>query len=326
MPQSTSSSTVNDTLLVDFNLKAHDFDNYLAPLNENLVELKSAYELVRVLNKSCYLMRRLYHSVDTAETTTTSSSSSSTEQERFVVLKRLNKSLHMNLSCKSLVPFGEQRVPHMCQLLKYYESDNSLFLCVEYAPMGRLFNYLELLLKTSGGDSSFKLNLRKSSEQMLVDSTTTTTTTTTKPPPTHRKSFSVQCDPHSAMNASESAVKHENNSELLRGGAAARSPFTKAYFAQCAVWLRQLLEAMRHLHKMGIVCKDLRTDNLLMSADGDLRLTFISEWNVVERQLNEEAVQCFYVAPGIYSVFDSFRIATFETNIHSTTMAIFQQN
>lgn len=49
---------------------------------------------------------------------------------------------------------------------------------------------------------------------------------------------------------------------------------------------------------MGIVRKDLTTDDLLLTDKGDVVVTYTSKWNLVDERLNRRAVNEFYAAPG----------------------------
>lgn len=70
------------------------------------------------------------------------------------------------------------------------------------------------------------------------------------------------------------------------------------YQDQAKVWLAQLLSALRNLHEMGIVRKDMTTDDLLLSSTGDVVVTYASKWNLVDERLNRRAIDEFYSAPG----------------------------
>lgn len=66
---------------------------------------------------------------------------------------------------------------------------------------------------------------------------------------------------------------------------------------QIKIWLAQLIIAVKSLHKIGLLLKDLNWRNLLLDKNGNLLLTYFSSWNLVERKLNENAKDEMYVAP-----------------------------
>lgn len=70
------------------------------------------------------------------------------------------------------------------------------------------------------------------------------------------------------------------------------------YFNQVKIWLAQLYIAIKSLHDIGMICKDLRPDNLLLSSSGQLVLTYMSRWNLVDEKISKDSVKNFYVAPG----------------------------
>jgi serine/threonine protein kinase len=81
--------------------------------------------------------------------------------------------------------------------------------------------------------------------------------------------------------------------------------------------LAQLLVCLKSLHDLNIICKDIRPDNLLLSTNRDLVVTFFSKWNLVDEILNPDAASNFYTAPGnskIYSKID--RKITVEATYH----------
>ena len=56
-------------------------------------------------------------------------------------MKRLQKSCSPNVTASCIVPDAGQ-VPFMCRLLKYFETETTIFLLIEYVPHGRLFQHL----------------------------------------------------------------------------------------------------------------------------------------------------------------------------------------
>lgn len=74
---------------------------------------------------------------------------------------------------------------------------------------------------------------------------------------------------------------------------------TLEYQKQVKVWLAQLLCALRNLHEMGIIRKDLMVDDLLLAKNGNLVLTYVSKWNLVDERVKKQSIKEFYAAPGI---------------------------
>jgi hypothetical protein len=63
-------------------------------------------------------------------------------------------------------------------------------------------------------------------------------------------------------------------------------------------WLAQVFCCLNNLHRLGIVCKDLGPENLLLSAKGQVVLTYTSKWNLVDEKVDRDLVMDFYAAPG----------------------------
>ena len=74
------------------------------------------------------------------------------------------------------------------------------------------------------------------------------------------------------------------------------------YQKQVKLWLAQVLCALRNLHEMGIVCKDLTSDDLVLSQSGDILLSYVSKWNLVEESIKKRAIDELYCAPGISNI------------------------
>ncbi len=55
--ESTNSNIANDWILSDFNLSSHDFSSQLTFISGNLFDLNFCYQLCRVLNTNCMLMK-----------------------------------------------------------------------------------------------------------------------------------------------------------------------------------------------------------------------------------------------------------------------------
>jgi hypothetical protein len=428
---STLSSTpniLNDWILSDFNLLSNDFNNELSLISGTLFELNFNYKLYKVLSPNCMLVKQ--------RQATTGQPVKQFGNQKFV-LKRLQKSSNPSVTKRSIVPFGKN-VPFMCQLIKYYENDSTIFLLLEYHPFGRLFSYLDYLaengsaflknlnefqkelkkyqqLKHTSSDQhrrlSFSLEHYKAFRGESVDqddvhrrrskslrtaqmnansSLSNEQNSQTKSLLTEilldqiefiddlnenkeafcsNKSFSssssgLSSSTNSISGEKKNAIKEVENQiefpslEQRQQKAQQKeelnttkwskkilsNPFktlfnssknkdnliasfkstpnlgtnnnankqtdvhlnikeehkheSDPYFVQIRLWLAQLLLAIRGLHELGIVCQDLRPDNLLLSVKGQLCLTYTSRWNLVDELLSKDSIINYYCAPG----------------------------
>ncbi|XP_075223191.1 ribosomal protein S6 kinase delta-1 [Lycorma delicatula] len=67
-------------------------------------------------------------------------------------------------------------------------------------------------------------------------------------------------------------------------------------------WAAQLLIAINALHNVGIICRDLNPDNILVH-DGSIRLTYFCQFAGVEPPVDYKAVKKLYCAPEVSSIF-----------------------
>jgi hypothetical protein len=147
LPRSDS-HVLNDWVLSEFNLLSNDFNSSLAFIAGNLFDLNFNYKLNKTLNmcsSKCFLME---------------TRNNNTNNLKFV-LKCLQKSSNPDLTVKCQVPTLNQ-VPFMCKLNKYYESDFTIFLLIDYCNFGKLTDYLDILAEHG---SSFLNKLKQNSNQ-----------------------------------------------------------------------------------------------------------------------------------------------------------------
>lgn len=68
-------------------------------------------------------------------------------------------------------------------------------------------------------------------------------------------------------------------------------------------WAAEMIIAVGTLHSVSILCRDLNPNNILLSEDGHIRLSYFGKWRQVERKpCDKKAVSRLYVAPEMSQV------------------------
>ena len=319
------------------------------------------------------------------------------------------------MASKSIVPFTNNSIPFMCSLIKYFESEDSIYLLLDYHPLGCLYSHLDAFFdrpeafledalankllsnRISSTDdlatkkehissssnnnnnqqrqssvplsnsvdanhrqiihprrrfSSYALLNRNRSftclHSLSIQSATTSVSSNIKRrtvssaisdwvvPPSpgiklaeiELKNMALKDDDVLMTNSSSSSNNRSHSTSSLSSSASFTSCTTttandetkqKAEInshklspvklinnnlnnsvkrSQIRDWLAQLFCSLKALHNMGVVCKDLGPRNLLLSSKGQLVLTYMSKWNLIDERVSRELAQDFYIAPG----------------------------
>ncbi|KAH3851307.1 hypothetical protein DPMN_093787 [Dreissena polymorpha] len=67
-------------------------------------------------------------------------------------------------------------------------------------------------------------------------------------------------------------------------------------------WAAEMIVAVSRLHALGIICRELKPDNILLGDHGHATLTYFCQINQVPKSLDFEAVGNFYVAPEVIGI------------------------
>ena len=70
------------------------------------------------------------------------------------------------------------------------------------------------------------------------------------------------------------------------------------------MWAAEIVVCLSSLHSAGIICKDLRPQNILLAEGGHIRVTYFSQWKCLEQELDQYACEHFYTAPEVTGVND----------------------
>uniref|UniRef100_A0A8D3D6W2 Ribosomal protein S6 kinase like 1 n=1 Tax=Scophthalmus maximus TaxID=52904 RepID=A0A8D3D6W2_SCOMX len=72
--------------------------------------------------------------------------------------------------------------------------------------------------------------------------------------------------------------------------------------AEVRVWGAQILLALESLHQQGILCRDLNPRNVLVTSNGKVCLTFFGQWSEIQSEIGSKAMEQMYCAPEIGGV------------------------
>ncbi|EDO32267.1 predicted protein [Nematostella vectensis] len=219
--------------------------------------------------------------------------------------------------------------PFMVRLYSHYETANSIFLLLEHARGGRLWDYLsgfirpiesqQYVLSTTDsqdavrtnslGDDLDKVNLEECvGNDLDVKFPQSRYSRTPSPIPGNSSGHSKNTTIRSRNGVSSGTNKTEGTESRKGSSLFAR---LDEYFnsSPCHVpeeyirtWMAEVVLALSHLHSTGIICRDLNPHNLLLDESGHILLTYFSVWDEVERHVDESAREQRYCAPELSSL------------------------
>ncbi|OCT68153.1 ribosomal protein S6 kinase-like 1 [Xenopus laevis] len=202
--------------------------------------------------------------------------------EATFVLKSLIKSGRSGHGAVTIIP---QCVPFMVQLQRFYVSDDSLHLQLQYIPGGCLWDQLRKY-QTNGQSTDFRqtsiLPTSGPTQPLGPDNDCQSLATLVQSPTGH---LTELCNP-----------RPSNSNGLCSGSSGCISE------SQVRLWGAQLILALETLHQEGVLCRDLNPRNLLLEDNGDVYLTYFGQWREVENSYCPEAAEHLYVAPEVLGV------------------------
>ncbi|XP_046571103.1 ribosomal protein S6 kinase delta-1-like [Haliotis rubra] len=82
-----------------------------------------------------------------------------------------------------------------------------------------------------------------------------------------------------------------------------RNPETFKLPESCIkTWAAEIVCAISRLHALGVICRDLRPDNVLLGDKGHILLSYFCQMTLIDKQVDPEAVDNLYVAPEVSSI------------------------
>uniref|UniRef100_A0A8C4VJ71 non-specific serine/threonine protein kinase n=1 Tax=Gopherus evgoodei TaxID=1825980 RepID=A0A8C4VJ71_9SAUR len=241
------------------------------------------------------------------------------------ILKSLPKSHVETRERQTIIPHG---VPFMAKLLRYYVSEDSIFLHLEHVQGGTLWSHLHSRPRLQQGSCDGPSSLIPKSNSVLVGhgeeqrvGTCLGPTRSPVAPPGQR-----QLHPGTTLHSSSKSYWCDSGGkELLRSISRAQEGADHGQHpiaGQCGppahrsfqgdgqgswdvneelirLWAAEMLLALEGLHQQGVLCRDLNPRNLLLDGAGHIRLTFFGQWTEVEPQCCSQALEDMYSAPEV---------------------------
>ncbi|XP_046904140.1 ribosomal protein S6 kinase delta-1 [Hypomesus transpacificus] len=87
-----------------------------------------------------------------------------------------------------------------------------------------------------------------------------------------------------------------------RGREAARAGGWGLPEGKVRLWGAQILLALESLHQQGVICRDLNPNNILLTNNGKVCMTFFGQWSEVQLEISSMAMEQMYCAPEIGGV------------------------
>ncbi|XP_032294838.1 ribosomal protein S6 kinase-like 1 [Drosophila virilis] len=218
-----------------------------------------------------------------------------------VVMKGIEKPASNSPTQSIFLP---QRVPYMCQLLAYFQSDQKIFLLLKQAEGGRLFDYIQSYTPTASKCGDYA-DLFPAEQPLTTDSDVT-----------------------DLLRNSQQLLRSVSHtlSTLQAGTLTPRRLKTgaKRLPEVCLrQWACELAVAVHSLHGKGVILRDLHMENILLGKSGQLMLTYFyqneglsSDDNYVHKALSLVALNDHFVAPE--------RPLTFRSDWWSYGMVLYQ--
>ncbi|XP_018803759.1 PREDICTED: ribosomal protein S6 kinase delta-1 isoform X3 [Bactrocera latifrons] len=221
--------------------------------------------------------------------------------------------------------FLPQHIPFMVDLLAFFQSEQKIFLLLNHAEGGRLYDYVRSYTPTvvSRGSNYFSA--------LFPDDVDSQTSNITNASAVSATSFCSDnngyeedtrlCNTAKAIDQVIVPSESEEFRELVRSSHKLLQSVSKTLYqikqleditqesdkmgeASLKQWMRELAVAIHSLHGKGVILSDLRMDNLLLGSKGQLLLTYFYQNeglsdsdNYMHKAYSQTALDGHYVAP-----------------------------
>ncbi|KAH1006400.1 ribosomal protein S6 kinase delta-1 isoform X2 [Dendroctonus ponderosae] len=189
-----------------------------------------------------------------------------------------------------------ENVPYMVKLISHCSSDNAIYLILEYCSGTNLRDILEKKSPLDQEDQILrKIQDQSDDESEMSFSELLSAYASNRRAESNPEDFEI-IDQLPPGNILDQPLEETGVSVQIDGGVSEASSLTEERIAK---WAGQLLLALNKLHSLGVTCRDLQMDNLLIDQSDNLVLTYMC--NVKELcQLYSSGIN-LDLAPEVYS-------------------------
>lgn len=186
--------------------------------------------------------------------------------------------------------FLPQSIPYMVDLMAFFQSDEKIFLLLQYAKGGNLFDYIQNYVPSVDKD------IKPQSINQIFDD------------------ISPDCDDTDdiedmvlasqkllrSVSKTLKEVKQIEDIGSRKELHIKRHPFPVECIKQ---WARELLIAIESLHMKGVILRDLHRDNILMGGNGELLISYFYQNeginSILPDRVSQKALENVFVAPDL---------------------------
>lgn len=233
------------------------------------------------------------------------------DSSTYVVKTLYKSSRSTSVRGPNVVP---ESIPFMVKLYKVYETSYALFLIVEHASGGRLWEYVSSYLQGNSQNESSQVFLHSN---VYSGKKVTPTKETLKDPCCqgdvgHRnekeETSELQQKTRNRLSSSTGSIETALSQKCLFeafNGMDDIIPTSSLHLPESCIlpWAAEMVIALESLHKLGLSWMDLQPDNILLGTEGHILLTYHSHWNCVDHVIRESGKENFYCAPEVGNVF-----------------------
>lgn len=205
----------------------------------------------------------------------------------FYIMKSVEKPSSHSVAQSVFLP---QNIPYMVDLVAFFQSDEKIFLLLQYAKGGNLFEYIRNYVPTADSKNQ---SIHEIFDDISPDD---------KDDPDNIEDMVLASEKllRSVSKTLKEIKQIEDEPEVKKEVDLSRMPFPLDCIKQ---WAKELLIAIESLHMKGVILRDLHRDNILMGANGEVLISYFYQNeginSVLPDRVAKKALENEFVAPDL---------------------------